>query len=354
MPTIDRQYQPVGPLLVRASTHPRTVEPPPLPDLTDPAATVRRRLGWLATQWSRPDVREALMMASPSLAARVHKLLPADDAEPPAKTVDRAVLATASYLARWQRRATPFGLFAGVTTATVGSAAAKIGDAHQAITRADADWLARVIDRLEQHHDLRRRLMVVTNSGGFVRDGRFIVAALPQRGERTPGPVRETSTRYTRPVQMALTCAAQPVRFDWLAEQLAIQLPHVHHDRIEAMLQALVDGHFLITNLRPPMTAVDGLTHVIEALRAADCEGLPDVAVLAGQLADVQAHLLRHNSAPDYQDQATIRSAVVDSMAGIIPATEYPLAVDVRLDAEIRIPQRVLDEAAVALGFCCG
>lgn len=350
MPTIDRQYQPVGPLLVRASTHPRTVEPPPLPDLTDPAATVRRRLAWLATQWSRPDVREALMMASPSLAARVHKLLRTDDAESSAKAVDRAMLATASYLARWQRRATPFGLFAGVTTATVGPAAAKIGDAHQAIARADADWLARVIERLEQHHDLRRRLMVVANSGGFVRDGRFIVAARPQPGERTPGPIRETSTRYTRPVQMALTCAAQPVRFDRLAEQLAIQLPHVDHDRIEAMLHGLVDGHFLITNLRLPMTAVDGLTHVIETLRAADGGGLPDVAVLAGQLADVQAQLLRHNSAGDYQDQATIRSAVADSMASIIPATEYPLAVDVRLDAEIRIPQPVLEEVALAAG----
>jgi hypothetical protein len=79
--------------------------------------------------------------------------------------------------------------------------------------------------------------MVVANSSGSARDGRFIVAARPQPGDRTPGPVRETSTRYTSAVQLALACAAQPVRFDELAAQIATQLPHIEQ-RKSAFLHA--------------------------------------------------------------------------------------------------------------------
>ncbi len=349
MPIVYRRYQPVGPVLVRASTDPGAAGFPSLPDLTGPAATARHGLAWLAEQWSRPELREAVTMASPSLAAGVRQLLDAD-AEHPAKAVHRAVLATASYLVRWGRRATPFGLFAGVTTATVGPAVARIGAEHRAVARADADWLTRVVDRLEHVQSLRRTLMVVADSGGFVRDGRLIVAGRPRPGEPAPGPVRETSTRHTRAVQIALAHAAQPVRFDQLAAQLAARLPQIAHHKIEAMLHGLIDGHILITNLRPPMTTVDALAHVIETLCAADTGHLPEVAALTHQLGDIHAQLTRHNSVHDRHQQATIRSTVAECMAKIAPGSEHPLAVDVRLDAEISIPRRVLDEAARAAG----
>jgi lantibiotic biosynthesis protein len=349
MPIVDQSYQPVGPVLVRASTHPGAPDVAPLPDLTDPATTVQQGLSWLAGQWSRPELREAVTMASPSLAARVQQLLGAEPERPgKAATVRRAVLATAAYLLRWQRRTTPFGMFAGATSAAVAPAAMRIGDEHQVLARADADWLTRTVDRLEQLHSLRHMLLVVVNNAGFVRDGRLIVPGRPQPGEHTPGPLRETSTRYTRPVQMALAHAAQPVRFERLAAQLAARLPQVAIHKIEAMLHALVDGHFLITNLRPPMTTVNGLGHVAETLR--DCLHLSDVAVLAGQLADVHAQLARHNLVHGRRQQAAIRSAVAEDMATIVPTGGYPLAIDVRLDAEISIPPRVLQEAARAAG----
>src|SRR6266511_965314 len=175
-------------------------------------------------------------------------------------------------------------------------------------------------------------------------------ASAPRRRGRTPGPVREASTRHTRAVQMALAGAAQPVRFDRLAAQLATQLPHVDRCKIETMLHGLIDGHVLITNLRPAMTTVDGLAHVIETLRAADSGHLPDVATLTRRLGEIHEQLARHNAMSDRRHQAAIRSAVAESMAGVVRAAEPPLAVDVRLDAEISIPQRVLDEAAVAAG----
>src|SRR6266542_2783986 len=114
---VDRRYRPVGPVLVRASTDPGDFPPP---DLSDP----QHGLAWLATVWSRAELRDTVTMASPDLAARVDQLLDGARSYPAAKAVRRAVLSTVSYLMRWQRRATPFGLFAGVTTATIGPAAA--------------------------------------------------------------------------------------------------------------------------------------------------------------------------------------------------------------------------------------
>jgi hypothetical protein len=137
MPIVHQRYQPVGPVLVRVSTHPGDLDNPPPPVSTDPAATVQHGLSWLATQWSRPELSEAVTMASPDLAGRVRQLLDAD-AEPPARAaVHRAVLATASYLTRWQRRATPYGLFAGVTTATVGPGPPVVSSAKTTISQVN-------------------------------------------------------------------------------------------------------------------------------------------------------------------------------------------------------------------------
>ncbi|WP_433496823.1 lantibiotic dehydratase [Sphaerimonospora sp. CA-214678] len=189
-----------------------------------------------------------------------------------------------SYLLRWQRRATPFGLFSGVTTASVGPATAQIGAGHRALARADAEWLTMLIDHLERHPDLRPRLTVVADNAGIVRDRRFIVATRAALGARTPGPLREISVRHSRPIQSVLTAAASPIRFGVLAAQLNARFPAAAPETIRALLHRLIDQGILITSLRPPMTAVDGLTHLIGALHAADAQQLPEVAALLRRL----------------------------------------------------------------------
>jgi hypothetical protein len=69
-------------------------------------------LDWLAAVWARGEVREALAWTSPALCGQVEALLAAASS-PPAR-IRRAALSVASYLLRWQRRPTPFALFAGV------------------------------------------------------------------------------------------------------------------------------------------------------------------------------------------------------------------------------------------------
>ncbi|GAA3516978.1 hypothetical protein FHR32_008705 [Streptosporangium album] len=344
--TVPPRYQHTGLVLVRATTDPGDLELPTHLDISDPAAIQAEGRTWLATIWSRGDVREALQMASPALATRIDQLLTPGTEPAPAKDVRRAILSAASYLMRWQRRPTPFGMFAGVTAAAIGPAAAKIGTGHRALLRADAEWLLMLVDQLESHPGLRPHLMVVADSAGIVRDGRFIVAERAQVGARTPGPLREISVRHTRPVQAALAAAASPIRFDALADQLAGSFPAASPDKIRDLLHDLVDQHILITSLCPPATAADPLTYLIGALRAAGAKDLPDTATVLEQLDAISEQLARHNTSGP--QTAEIRASAATQMTGLAPGIGHVLAVDVRLNGRITVPERVLEEATRA------
>src|SRR6185436_16606268 len=66
---------------------------------------------------ARPEVREALFLASPDLSAA----LPIWQAEPDSSRGARVERGLVRYVSRMAGRATPFGLFAGNSTGTVGA-----------------------------------------------------------------------------------------------------------------------------------------------------------------------------------------------------------------------------------------
>ncbi|MEV6964430.1 lantibiotic dehydratase [Hamadaea sp. NPDC051192] len=340
MPATPSRLRPRGPVLVRASTAPGDLDL----DLAD--IPVDDGLPWLHTQWARPQIRESITLARPNLARRIGQLLAHTRPDP--ADVRRAVATVGSYLLRWQKRSTPFGLFAAVTTARIGPATATIGDRHSALARVDAEWIAAIIQRLEQDHDLRCGLHVIADSGGFVRDGRYVIAARPTPGASTPGRLRHASIARTPAVRLALSLARTPTRFDQLTTDIAAAYPSIAVTRVQALLHGLVDGGFLITNLRPPTTAVDPLAHLLDVLAAAPTAGDTAAVALAGQLQHLHDELTRHNHATDPHEAGQLRVRLAEAMAGIEPSTQHQLAVDLRLDADITIPQRVIDDATDA------
>jgi len=346
--TVSTVYQHTGLVLVRATTDPGDLDPPTHLDLSDSVAIQEEGWPWLAKVWARSDVREALRLASPGLGTRLDQFL--DDGAGPHSTKElrRAILSVASYLLRWQRRATPFGMFAGVCVAAVGPAMADVGSGHRVRLRADAEWLTTLIDQLERHPGLRPRLTVVADSARIVRDGRVIVHRRAEVGASTPGPLRESSVLLHRPVQFALATAGSPIRFDALAAEMITRFPSASPDRTHALLHGLIDGGLLITGLRPPMTAVDGLSHLICALRAAGGDDLADVAVLLRELDEISARLTLHNSASDLEQATETRTAVGARMNALVAGPGHALAADIQLDARIAVPERVLTEAALA------
>ncbi len=145
------------------------------------------------------------------------------------------------YLQRATSRATPFGLFAGVAPARVGSrSAVRFGDGHHAVARVDAEWLGEVIRRLETCHELRNRLLVVRNNLAFVRDERLVVGCQQQAGTAARTEPAEVSVRHTAAVRTVLQAAGAPIRLGELAGKLATDFPDRPDSVINGMLAELV------------------------------------------------------------------------------------------------------------------
>lgn len=162
---------------------------------------------WLARLWLRGEVRAALRVASPVLSRQIDAVLGGGRID--ARQVRRVIVSTSSYLLRWQRRATPFGLFAGVAAASVGDEPTVwFGRSHRMVVRADAQWLSGLIDGLEQDPGLLPRLPVVVNSAGFVRGDRFVVPIRSSDAQPGQQASLEFSVRHTRPVR----CPTPPTR----------------------------------------------------------------------------------------------------------------------------------------------
>jgi lantibiotic biosynthesis protein len=141
---------------------------------------------WLTRMWARADVRAALRLASPSLADQLDDVTSEGTCEQAsAERLRRFSLAVTFCLLRRQRRPTPFfGGFAGIAPVRTGMAAgSSFGSGHRVVTRADGQWLAALVDRLEPHPELLPRLRVVINNTYFVRGGRVVLADRPSTGQ---------------------------------------------------------------------------------------------------------------------------------------------------------------------------
>ncbi|MEV0167796.1 lantibiotic dehydratase [Nonomuraea fuscirosea] len=329
-------FRPSGPVLGRVSTFPDGLELPDHLDYPDAPAETDRR--WLAEIWARPDVRAALRLASPSLSGRLD-IVTREGAS--TEQLRRLTLTVASYLVRWQRRPVPFGLFAGIAPVQVGHTVTPcFGSGHRVLIRADGQWLAMLVDRLERRPELLAGLRVMVNNLCFVRGDRAIVPGRSSAGQ--PGPLTETSIRCTQPVQLALKAANVPVPFGCLAEQLQAAFPTATLGTITTLLADLVAQGFLLTSLRPPSTVVDGLPYVIDHLHSAGND-LPDIADLRRDLEGIQ-HRLTRPSAGDPLAQADIADRMVSICGGI----NTVLAADTAVDGRITLPRTVLDEVAAA------
>jgi thiopeptide-type bacteriocin biosynthesis protein len=342
------RYRHCGMALVRSTTDPGDLGIPSGLDPGDPAQVLGEGREWLGKIWARDDVRDAIALASPSLAGLADRILAAGTEPASTRDLQRVIMSTAAYLVRWQRRVTPFGLFAGVLAARTGPAAAVTGTAHKAVARADGDWVAALADALERNPGLRPRLTVAANNTAYVRDGRLLVASRAEPGTEMPGPHREASVRWTGPVQAAMETARVPVRLASLAGTLAARF-RASPGAVSGLLDALTAQGFLLTSLRPPMTADDPVAFLTAALRSAGAHEVPEAAAVLRELEEISRQTSAHNRCADMAEAAAIRAALARRMHGLAPARS-PLAVDVRLSGSVTIPAPVLEEAAAAAG----
>ncbi|KPI27138.1 Thiopeptide-type bacteriocin biosynthesis domain containing protein [Actinobacteria bacterium OV320] len=293
-------------------------------------------MAWLRAVWANTDVAEALQYSSPVLAAQVGALCTAE--HPALRDVQRVALSVARYLLRAQHRATPFGLFAGVATAEFGpQARADWGEEHVAVGRAGAEWLAAVVARLESCPDLLERLPVVVNNTVTYRGDRLVVPFQPDvRDDRTRAV--EASLALTEPVHAVLSAARLPIRFGTLVDKLQAEFPEAGPEKARQLLAELIRRRVLITGLHAPGTETDALGYLVGQLDAVDAGSLAPVAETVRELHAVRAGL---------EECATHggRDSVAARMRDLVPGLRrHPVALDLRLDAQIVLPEAVARE----------
>jgi thiopeptide-type bacteriocin biosynthesis protein len=287
---------------------------------------------------ARPEVREAIFVASPSL----DETLDVWQKEPDSKRGRKLEPAVVSYVGRAATRATPFGLFAGCTTGTIDTQTRlhlQARERYQRHSRLDMDYLWALAEAVERDPRLRRALTYEPNSSLYEVAGRLRLAEarLTATG-RSYHLVAVDKSPY-------LTAALERARGGTALEAVAGVLvdDEISQADAEEYVAELVDNQLLVSDARPLVTGdepVHGLVATLigdagtaqiaervdearAALQTIDAEGLgasPDryraVASLLGELpAQPDLSRLVQVDLVKPAQQATLGGRVVSELA---------------------------------------
>ncbi|WP_199512183.1 lantibiotic dehydratase [Nucisporomicrobium flavum] len=303
------------------------------PDMGDPQSCRR----WLSAVWGLPGFAEAARYASTPFAQRIEAVIGGDQVDP--RRLRAATLSAMRYLLRATGRVTPFGMFAGVAPAIVGDdAQVRWAEQHRPMVRPGTVWLDTLIARLERLASLLTRVDVV------------FCDLVTDRGERIEAPTGagHVSVRNTAVVRLIRQVAAYPVAVATLADKITAQFPHATSDTVRDLLSTLVEHGILITSLRAAMTDPDPLRHLVDQLDRHGT-GIAEVEHVTAQLRAIQALVDRHND-PGTAATAQVehRAELTDRMRQLSATGRSPLAGDLYLDCQLRVPRHLADEMAAA------
>ncbi|OZM75130.1 hypothetical protein CFN78_02905 [Amycolatopsis antarctica] len=327
-----------GFVVLRAPVLPLRPAPdrPPEPSLTvlpgRPDET-GRTVSYLEVLAKDRTLWDAVTLSSPALSRQWERILSGDSLGLP--RLRRLALALTRYRLRLSARATPAGTLAGAAFVPIDDApgrraTARLGGEHHRYPRPDMRWLSRIVAEHARQIELLRVLRVVLNDRCRYGGGRLV---LSHSGFSTP----QVSVRLTAPVRELVRFARRPVRGADLEKHLRSTFPAAPAEAVEGMLAHLVEHRFLLTDLSPPPDAERPLEHVLARLGTG-----PDR--VRTELSGVDASLRRAEGAS--ADQADVID-LASRMRGLYPC-DRPVHLDLRLDAEIRLPREVTDEAARA------
>lgn len=222
------------------------------------AERLRERLRALV---ARPEIREALWLGSPGLEASLEVWLRAP-LSPRGQRVERGLV---RYVMRMAGRATPLGLFAGVSVGTFGPRTQlrlEPLQRHRRRTRPRREALRSLTDALAREPTLRQALVYRPNSSLVRAQGRVRYYETPS----TPGQERRAvSVEETDYLRSTLERAAPGARLEELAAALVGE--EVSSEDARAYIEELVDSQVLVAELEPPLTGPEPLEALVATLR---------------------------------------------------------------------------------------
>ena len=171
------------------------------------------------------------------------------------------------YLIRMSTRPTPYGLFAGVAMAQWGNRTTLTLTAvpQSQRTRLDIEWLLKFVYRLESQLHIRRQLRLMANPAAIIRAGRvFLQQSVPL--DQIESNHAGVSIRATRVVQRALAVTSMPIPYQDVINAVLAEAPAASEDKAERLITELWQHSLLLTDLRPPLTAIDPGRYVQQRL----------------------------------------------------------------------------------------
>jgi lantibiotic biosynthesis protein len=298
------------------------------------AARVRARLRELV---SRPDIREAIFVASPGVDESLVHWLRDPDGERGQK-VERSLF---KYLARMAVRSTPFGLFAGgsvgriadETSLAVGGIAS-----HRRHTRLDGDYLDALCRALLADPAVRAELTVRPNSSLYAAAGRLRLAEARLTGKvRSYHLVAVEPDQYLTAVLERAAAGAQPGQ---LAAHLIELDPEISIEEARGFIDELIESQILVPDLTPAVTGPAPLDDMLAQLSA-----VPAAAPVVSVLERARESIAALDGAGLGNDPAGYR-AIADQLGALPAPVELPRLFQV--DMTKPAPELTLSRALVA------
>ncbi|MEP7009820.1 MAG: lantibiotic dehydratase [Acidobacteriota bacterium] len=236
-------------------------------------ALLRERLRALL---ERPEVRESVFLASPSLSDGLDLW----KKEPDGKKGQRAERALVRYVLRMCARPTPFGLFSGCSVGRLVGvdeptrlrlAPRARYDRH---TRLDMDYLFALVEELIKDPTVRAALSYLPNSSLYDAAGRMRYAEARLDGKvRSHHLVAVTPTSY---LEETLARAKGGARIEDLAQALVDSDPdgEITREDADEYLTELVQSQLLVPDFGLPVTGQESIHDLLDQLAA-----LPDLAI---------------------------------------------------------------------------
>ncbi len=217
-------------------------------------------------EWKLEDLGDMQKAFEESLAVATHDLFPVlQNGKALTSDVKKTI---AKYLIRGTTRATPFGLFSGVSLGKFDKKTdLLLGNVEKDIKRGRVDlgWLYKIIKTAESDIHILECLKVKYNFMCYNKGDRLINPFFTNAGSRDSNDSR-VSIKSSAQTEYICTKAKEFILFSDLRNDLKVRNPQVDLEILENFLKNLVLNEYLITELRTPLVNTDAIEHVIKIL----------------------------------------------------------------------------------------
>ncbi|HEX8113833.1 MAG TPA: lantibiotic dehydratase, partial [Kofleriaceae bacterium] len=258
-----------------------TTDPSRLADaLARDRARLRIRLREIV---ARPEVREAIFLASPGLEAR----LGVWERDPEGRRGPQIERAVFCYVARMAGRPTPFGLFATASIGAIGDHTDLMLDELTSCrrhTRLGIGYLAALAGEIDHRREVRERVHVRVNPTLYRAAGRVRYTAVQRTA--TSRAYRLVAADVTPYLEATVARAAQGARIADLARALVDDDPEIALEDAEGYVHELVDAQLLVSSIGPRVTGGEPTSDLLDRARAH-----PELTGMAARLGDARDRL---------------------------------------------------------------